>query len=112
MLPWTCASDRLHSGAMNRAKLMAENGEQLYVPAGFAHGFMTLEPETEVAYKVSSAYAPGHEGGLLWNDPDLGIEWPFAEADSVVSEKDRVLPRLSEFDSPFIWDRNELQSGG
>jgi dTDP-4-dehydrorhamnose 3,5-epimerase len=81
--------------------LTAGGGEQLYVPRGFAHGFCTLEPETEVAYKVDGYYAPECDSGLLWNDPDLGIAWPVESAAATLSDKDRVLPRLRNFASPF-----------
>ena len=86
------------------AVLSAENRKQLFVPVGFAHGFATLEPKTEVAYKVSSPYAPPHEGGLIWSDPELSIDWPFPAADAILSEKDGLLPRLADLDSPFDWD--------
>lgn len=81
--------------------LSADNGHQLFVPAGFAHGFMTLENHTVVAYKVSSHYAPAYDGGLLWNDPGLGIEWPLSSATPILSEKDQILPSLSELENPF-----------
>jgi dTDP-4-dehydrorhamnose 3,5-epimerase len=68
-------------------ELTAANGRALYVPEGFAHGFQTLEDETETFYQVSEFYAPGAEGGVRWNDPAFGIEWPLAEP-TVISEKD------------------------
>ena len=82
--------------------LSAEAWNQLLVPIGFAHGFMTLEPDTEVVYKVSDYYAPDHDHGLLWNDPALGIRWPIAEEEAVLSDKDRVQPTLSELATPFV----------
>ena len=81
--------------------LSAEAWNQVYVPIGFAHGFMTLEPDTEVVYKVSNYYAPDHERGLLWNDPALGIEWPISEPRAVLSDKDRGYPRLADLFTPF-----------
>lgn len=68
---------------------------QLYVPTGFAHGFITLEPNTEVLYKVSAPYSKEHEGAVLWNDPDLAIVWP--ETDKIIlSDKDEIAPTLRE----------------
>ena len=81
--------------------LSAGDWTQLLVPIGFAHGFVALEPETEVLYKVSAPYAPGHDRGVLWNDPALGIDWPVGMSDAIVSDKDRALPKLAEVASPF-----------
>lgn len=78
------------------AELSAENGIQIYIPDGFAHGFCTLEPDTELVYKVSSHYAPGAEAGVLWSDPELGIAWPVSERDAILSEKDAKLPLLKD----------------
>lgn len=76
-------------------ELSADGLEQLFVPAGFAHGFCTLEPDTIVAYKVDAFYSRECERGILWNDPALGIAWP-AYAGAVVSDKDATAPRLAE----------------
>ena len=83
------------------ATISAEAWNQIWVPAGFGHGFMTLTPDTEVVYKVSDYYAPDHDRGLLWNDPELGIRWPIPETGEVLSDRDREHPTLSELDSPF-----------
>jgi len=80
-------------------RLDAENCQRLFVPRGFAHGYMTLEPGTEFQYKVDNVYSPSHDSGILWNDPALGIEWP--GLDPVLSAKDKILPRLADFNSPF-----------
>lgn len=82
-------------------RLDAVEGVQLLVPVGFAHGFVTLEPDTEVLYKVTNYYAPNNDHGILWNDPDLGIEWPVSEAEAELSDKDRRQPRFKDVVSPF-----------
>ncbi len=84
-----------------RALLSAENGVQLFIPAGFLHGFATLEPMTEVAYKVTDHYSTKHDGAVLWNDPELGVDWGIDPAKAVVSEKDAKAVSFSAFKSPF-----------
>ena len=86
------------------AELSADNGRQLYIPVGFAHGFVTLEPGTEVLYKVSSYYAPDCDRGLAWNDPTIGIIWPLGSREPLLSDKDTRQPGLADFDSPFAYD--------
>ncbi|MBF0305374.1 MAG: dTDP-4-dehydrorhamnose 3,5-epimerase [Alphaproteobacteria bacterium] len=82
-------------------ELSAENGRQLFVPCGFAHGFCTLEPDTLVTYKVTGFYSAANDSGLAWDDPDLGIAWPVSPAAVVLSDKDRVHPRLAELPPLF-----------
>jgi dTDP-4-dehydrorhamnose 3,5-epimerase len=84
--------------------LTAYGGEQMFVPRGFAHGFCTLEPNTEVAYKVDDYYAPECECGLAWDDSTLAITWPVLPGDAVLSEKDRKYGRFADFLSPFRYD--------
>jgi dTDP-4-dehydrorhamnose 3,5-epimerase len=84
-----------------KARLDASLGQQILVPAGFAHGFVTLEPDTEVIYKVTAFYAPQHDRGLLWNDPELGIDWPIGADEAVLSDKDKIQPRLAELPELF-----------
>ena len=83
-------------------ELTPENGRQLLVPKGFLHGFVTLKPETEVQYKCSDVYAPDCDGGVRWNDPEIGVDWGVAEP--VLSAKDRVAPLLRDVVSPFVWN--------
>ncbi|QRM28284.1 dTDP-4-dehydrorhamnose 3,5-epimerase [Microvirga sp. VF16] len=82
-------------------ELSAENGRQLLVPVGFAHGFCTLEPDTEIVYKVSAYYSAAHDHGLRWNDPALAIDWPVAPTDAILSDKDRQQPLLAELPAYF-----------
>jgi dTDP-4-dehydrorhamnose 3,5-epimerase len=77
-------------------ELGADSGDQLYVPAGFAHGFCTLVADTEVLYKVDAVYSAEHDRGVNWADPALGIAWPVSEADAVLSPKDAALPALRD----------------
>jgi len=81
--------------------LSAENWEQLWVPVGFAHGFCTLQPNTEVVYKVTGLFSPDCDRGLLWNDPELGIGWPIPQNGPTLSDKDRVQPRLADLPAYF-----------
>jgi dTDP-4-dehydrorhamnose 3,5-epimerase len=76
--------------------LSAANWQQLWVPAGLLHGYCTLEPDTEVIYKVTAPYDRQAERGVVWNDPALAIPWPITPAEAILSDKDRVLPRLEE----------------
>jgi dTDP-4-dehydrorhamnose 3,5-epimerase len=76
--------------------LSAADGNQLFVPEGFAHGFCTIEPNTEVVYKVNRYYSGEHDRGLAWNDPALGIAWPIADAEALLSDKDRRQPVLTD----------------
>jgi len=82
-------------------ELSAENGRQLLIPAGFLHGFVTREPETEVAYKCSDYYAPDCDGAVRFDDPDLGIDWGLDGVAPILSDKDAAAPRLAEIAPPF-----------
>lgn len=81
--------------------LSAENGTQMFVPKGFAHGFLTLEPRTEVFYKVSEYYSRDEERGLAWDDPALGIDWQLPSATLTIADRDRQFPRLSALEAYF-----------
>ena len=84
--------------------ISADAWNQIYVPIGFAHGLVTLEPDTEVLYKVSNYYSPEHDKGLLWNDPALGIDWPNVANPTLLSGKDKVQPRLADLPAYFKYD--------
>ncbi len=81
-----------HFGRYAAAILSAESSSQLWIPPGFLHGFCTLEPDTEVIYKVTDLYDRASERGVIWNDPDLPQPWPVDAAEAVLSDKDRILP--------------------
>ena len=85
-------------------ELSFENGKQVLVPAGLAHGFVTREPGTEIIYKCTDDYAPETEGALLWNDPALNIDWGINDADAVLSDKDKIAPKLADLESPFSFE--------
>jgi dTDP-4-dehydrorhamnose 3,5-epimerase len=82
--------------------ISAREGNQILVPVGFAHGFCTLEPDTEVFYKVSAPYSPAHDRGISWIDKDIAIDWPVAPADAVLSARDLALPALADLPDYFF----------
>lgn len=85
-------------------RLDAAEGAQLWVPPGFLHGFCTLEPDCEVAYKVTDYYSPADDGAVIWSDPDLGIDWPVGPGGAVVSDKDGRAPRLADLPPIFHYE--------
>ena len=90
------------------AELSPENGHQLFIPIGFAHGFLTLEADTEVEYKVSDLYAPANDGGLIWDDPAFNIAWPLEGQSPILSDKDLRLQTVADFESPFAYGGHPL----
>jgi dTDP-4-dehydrorhamnose 3,5-epimerase len=85
-------------------EISAQNFRMLWLPVGFAHGFLALEDPTEVLYKTTDFYSPEYDGGIRWNDPDLDIPWPLSQygiSSAIISEKDAGLPLLKEIESPF-----------
>jgi dTDP-4-dehydrorhamnose 3,5-epimerase len=89
------------------AELSADEGQQLFIPAGFGHAFVTLEPNTEIWYKTDDYYAPDCDSGIRWDCSDIGIDWPLSGL-PILSEKDRLLPALADFDSPFVYDGSPM----
>ncbi|WP_250657372.1 dTDP-4-dehydrorhamnose 3,5-epimerase [Alkalimarinus coralli] len=76
--------------------LTGDNHQQFYVPPGFAHGFVVLSDTADFQYKCTDYYDPSDEGGIIWNDPDVGIKWPLGDIEPALSEKDMKLPRLND----------------
>jgi dTDP-4-dehydrorhamnose 3,5-epimerase len=111
---WDVAVDlRAGSPSFGRwvaAELTAAGGEQLYIPAGFGHGFLTLSENAEVVYKASDYYAPECEAGLAWDCAAMAIAWPLKGDAPVLSDKDRALPGLADFASPFGYDGQPLEA--
>ena len=85
-------------------ELSFENGKQLLIPAGFLHGFVTRQPDTEIVYKCSDYYSPECDGAVRFDDPDIGIDWGLNEAEAVLSDKDSAAPFLKDFDTPFTYE--------
>lgn len=85
-------------------ELSFENGRQLLIPAGFLHGFVTREPDTEIVYKCSDYYAPECDGAVCFDDPAIGIDWGLDPAAAILSAKDAKAPFLADFDSPFMFE--------
>ena len=87
-------------------EISAENGRQILIPPGFLHGFLTLVPDTLVLYKVDNRYDAGSDGGVRWNDPEIGVDWGTLPAGLVLSDKDRRAPLFREWTSPFEYGVN------
>lgn len=90
-------------------ELSADNGKQLFIPAGYAHGFVTLEPDCEIAYKVDDYYSAECDGGIAWNDPAIGIDWRLDGGLPILSDKDAALPVLADLAVEFSYDGNPLR---
>ena len=102
---WDVAVDARRSsptfGRWVGVELSSENWRQLWIPAGFLHGFCTLQPDTEVIYKVTAPYDREAERGVIWNDPTLALPWPIEPGGAVLSDKDLVLPRWTDLPELF-----------
>lgn len=94
-------------GKWEGAILDDESHRMLYVPEGFAHGFLVLSEIADFSYKCTDYYDPENEGGIIWNDPDIGIEWPLEGITPLLSEKDKKLPRMKDIDLPFVFTGKE-----
>lgn len=90
-------------GKWTGALLSADKGSILWIPPGFAAGVVALEDRSQLAYKTTGEYSKPHERGILWNDPDIGIRWPGSFASPIVSDKDRIHPRLREAETNFVY---------
>lgn len=90
-------------GQWTSAEMSFENGVQLLIPHGFLHGFVTLEPDTEIIYKCDDYYAPECDGAVRFDDPDIGVDWGIDPLEAILSDKDRAAPFLKDFDSPFVY---------
>jgi dTDP-4-dehydrorhamnose 3,5-epimerase len=104
---WDVAVD-LRAGSPTEGRWVAEeltedNGKMLWIPAGFGHGFAALTETADLVYKCTQEYSGAHDGGVKWDDPALGIPWPIAPADAIVSDKDRHLPSLADCDHGFVY---------
>lgn len=91
-------------------ELSSQIGNQLFVPQGYAHGFLTLEDNCEIAYKVDAYYAPDSDGGIAWDDPDIAVEWPLNGLSPSLSAKDTDLPRIADLTLDFTYDGLPLSS--
>ena len=104
---WDVVLDLRHGsptfGEHAGVELTPDDGTQIYVPVGFAHGFVTLEPDTEVFYKVTDHWSPEVDRGVAWDDVDLAIPWPIPESEAILSDKDRAQPSFADLPTYFEW---------
>ena len=103
MWPWISAVDRRRSDSGTARRLSADNRRGLWVPPGFAHGFCVTSDTAEFTYKVTDFWTPTHDRSLIWNDPDIGIEWPDAVDEALLSEKDRRGVRLADAEINYVY---------